>query len=224
MTEEKKLKFDDATLKPLNDDLASLNEFLEEQKKRGTQKMKLDDATLKPLNDDLASLDDFLEEQKKLGNNDEDDDTDELIQNVLTQLKQENADMDEVLQVLETYKEQLPDFYKKGGKRRTRKGGNTRRGKGGKRARGRKTRRLRGGNKSASLKQVDINTVVNCTNQKYGCDLKAKQFTCYKRVKTELKKTGADKIIFTNSRKKTKRIKPVLRVGQTWYDCSHFKK
>lgn len=85
-----------------------------------------------------------------------------------------------------------------------------------------KQKRRSGGKKVGSLKEVDINNIVNCVNKKHGCDLIGKQFTCYKRVKYQRNKSAADKITFTNTHNKTKRIKPVLRVGNTWYDCSHF--
>ena len=79
--------------------------------------------------------------------------------------------------------------------------------------------------KKPSLIQTDINGILNCANKKHGCSLRAKQFTCYNRVRYNRNKSSADKITFTNKRKKSKKIKPaVLRVGRVWYNCSHFAK
>ncbi len=74
------------------------------------------------------------------------------------------------------------------------------------------------------LVEVDINTVLNCKNKKHGCDLRAKQYTCYKRMRCKTNKSSPDKITLTNSRNKTKKIRPVIRVENVWYDCSHFTK
>ena len=48
-----------------------------------------------------------------------------------------------------------------------------------------RTRSRRGGSikKEQGLKVVDINSVLDCKNKKYGCDLKAKRFTCYTHTK-----------------------------------------
>jgi len=74
------------------------------------------------------------------------------------------------------------------------------------------------------LVEVDINAVLNCKNKKHGCDLRAKQYTCYKRMRCKTNKSSPDKITLTNSRNKTKKIRPVIRVENVWYDCSHFTK
>jgi|LauGreDrversion4_2_1035121.scaffolds.fasta_scaffold06534_6 hypothetical protein len=79
--------------------------------------------------------------------------------------------------------------------------------------------------KKPSLVRADINEILHCTNKKHGCNLRAKQFTCYNRVSYNRNKSSADKITFTNKRNKTKKIKPaVLRVGHVWYNCSRFRK
>ena len=75
-----------------------------------------------------------------------------------------------------------------------------------------------------SLVQVDINSVLICKNKKHGCNLRAKQYTCYKRMRYKTNKSSADKITLTNSRNKSKKIRPVIRAEQVWYDCSHFTK
>lgn len=75
-----------------------------------------------------------------------------------------------------------------------------------------------------SLVEVDINTVLNCKNKKHGCNIRAKQFTCYKRMRCKTNKSSPDKITLTNSRNKSKKIRPVIRVENVWYDCSHFTK
>ena len=76
--------------------------------------------------------------------------------------------------------------------------------------------------KRPGLKTVNINNILKCNNKKYGCKLQAKQFTCYRRVKHYKNKSRADKIVFTNRKNKSKKITPSIRVGDTWYNCSHF--
>jgi hypothetical protein len=88
----------------------------------------------------------------------------------------------------------------------------------------RSSKKSRSSKRKPSLVEVDINTVLNCKNKKHGCDLRAKQFTCYKRMRCKTNKSSPDKITLTNSRNKSKKIRPVIRVENVWYDCSHFTK
>ena len=88
----------------------------------------------------------------------------------------------------------------------------------------RSSKKSRSSKRKPSLVEVDINTVLNCKNKKHGCNIRAKQFTCYKRMRCKTNKSSPDKITLTNSRNKTKKIRPVIRVENVWYDCSHFTK
>ena len=88
----------------------------------------------------------------------------------------------------------------------------------------RSSKKSRSSKRKPSLVEVDINTVLNCKNKKHGCNIRAKQFTCYKRMRCKTNKSSPDKITLTNSRNKSKRIRPVIRVDNVWYDCSHFTK
>jgi hypothetical protein len=88
----------------------------------------------------------------------------------------------------------------------------------------RSSKKSRSSKRKPSLVEVDINTVLNCKNKKHGCNIRAKQFTCYKRMRCKTNKSSPDKITLTNSRNKTKMIRPVIRVENVWYDCSHFTK
>jgi hypothetical protein len=88
----------------------------------------------------------------------------------------------------------------------------------------RSSKKSRSSKRKPSLVEVDINTVLNCKNKKYGCDLRAKQYTCYKRMRCKTNKSSPDTITLTNRRNKTKKIRPVIRVENVWYDCSHFTK
>lgn len=88
----------------------------------------------------------------------------------------------------------------------------------------RSSKKSRSSKRKPSLVEVDINTVLNCKNKKHGCNIRAKQFTCYKRMRCKTNKSSPDKITLTNSRNKTKKIRPVIRVENVWYDCAHFTK
>ncbi len=72
------------------------------------------------------------------------------------------------------------------------------------------------------FEQVNVNTILTCKNQKYGCDVRAKPYICYTHTRYKKNKTKADKITFTRSKKGTRKLKkPVLRIV-SWFDCSHF--
>ena len=88
----------------------------------------------------------------------------------------------------------------------------------------RSSKKSRSSKRKPSLVEVDINTVLNCKNKKHGCNIRAKQFTCYKRMRCKTNKSSPDKITLTNGRNKSKRIRPVIRVENVWYDCAHFTK
>ena len=81
--------------------------------------------------------------------------------------------------------------------------------------------------KRPSLKMIkNINEVLKCNNQRFGCDVKPfKRLHCYKRAKTNKHSTKPDAIYLTNRRSKGSRklSKGVLKADD-WYDCSHFKK
>ena len=80
--------------------------------------------------------------------------------------------------------------------------------------------------KKPSLKVIeDISEVLECDNQRYGCDLQPfKKFHCYKRAKTNKHTTRPDSIDLTNKKAKgTRKLsKGVLKVVD-WFDCSHFE-
>jgi ribosome-binding ATPase YchF (GTP1/OBG family) len=81
--------------------------------------------------------------------------------------------------------------------------------------------------KIPSLNMIkDINKVLKCDNQHFGCNVKPfKRFHCYKRAKTNKHTTKPDTIYLTNRREKGSRklSKGVLK-ADNWFDCSHFKK
>lgn len=98
----------------------------------------------------------------------------------------------------------------------------------------RNSMRRRGGSKTKSSKRKtqkkglkvieDISEVLECDNQRFGCDLKPfKKLHCYKRAKTNKHTTRPDSIYLTNRKVKgTKKLsKGVLKV-EDWFDCSHF--
>ena len=73
------------------------------------------------------------------------------------------------------------------------------------------------------LKPIDTIPLLKCKNQKYGCDVKARKYTCYTRVKYKKNATKADRITLTNRKRGTLKLKtPILRILD-WFDCSHFK-
>ena len=75
-----------------------------------------------------------------------------------------------------------------------------------------------------SLRTVDVSSVLECSNEKYGCDLKMDKghYYCYKRSKTEKNKTKPDIITLTNKKKGTRKLKKGLLKANEWFDCSHF--
>jgi len=88
-----------------------------------------------------------------------------------------------------------------------------------------RTRSRRGGSikKKQGLKVVDINSVLDCKNKKYGCDLKAKRFTCYTHTKYKQNQRKADIIKFTRRKIGARKLRtPVLKAVE-WFDCSRFK-
>ena len=100
----------------------------------------------------------------------------------------------------------------------------------------RKSMKKRGGSKPKSLKRKtskkglrrlnqDVSEVLECDNQRFGCDIKPHdQLKCYKRMKMNKHTTRPDSIYLTNKKVKgTKKLsKGLLKFGGEWYDCSDF--
>lgn len=78
--------------------------------------------------------------------------------------------------------------------------------------------------KSNRLVPVDINKQVQCKNLKYGCNLRAKPYTCLRRYKTTKNKKSPDVINFTNRKRGTRKLKIPLLKAIDWFNCSHFPK
>lgn len=74
------------------------------------------------------------------------------------------------------------------------------------------------------LVKIDVIPMLNCKNLKYGCDVRAKKYTCYTHTKYKKNKRKADIITLTRRKKGTRKLKkPVLRITD-WYVCpSHPK-
>lgn len=72
-----------------------------------------------------------------------------------------------------------------------------------------------------SMRTLDIGKL--CKNRKYGCNWKAKKYTCYKRMRYVKKANGPDEITFTNRKRKTQRLKTPMFKVVDWFSCSHFK-
>ncbi len=71
------------------------------------------------------------------------------------------------------------------------------------------------------LEPIDVIPLLNCRNLKYGCDVKAKKYTCYTHSKYKKNKRKADIITLTRNKKGTHKLKkPVLRIID-WYKCSN---
>ena len=75
------------------------------------------------------------------------------------------------------------------------------------------------------LVKVDVIPMLNCKNMKYGCDVRAKKYTCYTHKKYKKNKRKADIITLTRvkkgkrKKKGTRKLKkPVLRITD-WYYC-----
>ena len=88
-----------------------------------------------------------------------------------------------------------------------------------------RTRSRRGGSikKKQGLKVVDINSMLDCKNKKYGCNLKAKRYTCYTHTKYKQNQKKADIIKFTRRKNGAHKLRtPVLKAVE-WFDCSRFK-
>jgi hypothetical protein len=88
-----------------------------------------------------------------------------------------------------------------------------------------RTRSRRNGSikKKQGLKVVDINSVLDCKNKKYGCDLKAKRYTCYTHTKYKQNKRRADIIKFTIRKNGARKLRTPVLKAIDWFDCSHFK-
>lgn len=72
---------------------------------------------------------------------------------------------------------------------------------------------------SPSLEKVDVIPMLKCKNVKYGCDVRAKKYTCYTHTKYKRNKVKADTITLTRSKKGTRKLeKPVIRIID-WYRC-----
>lgn len=76
------------------------------------------------------------------------------------------------------------------------------------------------------LVEVDVIPMLDCKNMKYGCDVRAKKYTCYTHKKYKKNKRKADIITLTRVKKNNKKQKkgtkklkkPVLRITD-WYYC-----
>ena len=74
------------------------------------------------------------------------------------------------------------------------------------------------------LVKIDVIPMLNCKNLKYGCDVRAKKYTCYTRTKYKKNKRKADIITLTRRKKGTRKLKkPVLRITD-WYVCPSHQK
>ena len=74
------------------------------------------------------------------------------------------------------------------------------------------------------LVKIDIIPMLNCKNLKYGCDVRAKKYTCYTHTKYKKNKRKADIITLTRRKKGTRKLKkPVLRITD-WYVCPSHQK
>lgn len=76
-----------------------------------------------------------------------------------------------------------------------------------------------------SLRRVNISSLLECSNEKYGCDLKMDKghYHCYKRSKTEKHRNKPDVIHLTNKKKGTRKLKKSVLKAVDWFDCSEFK-
>ena len=69
------------------------------------------------------------------------------------------------------------------------------------------------------LEKVDVIPMLKCKNMKYGCNVRAKKYTCYTHTKYKKNKRKADTITLTRSKKGTRKLKkPILRITD-WYYC-----
>tara|TARA_B110000879_G_scaffold29655_1_gene40543 strand:- start:5423 stop:5692 length:270 start_codon:yes stop_codon:yes gene_type:complete len=74
------------------------------------------------------------------------------------------------------------------------------------------------------LVKIDVIPMLKCKNLKYGCDVRAKKYTCYTHTKYKKNKRKADIITLTRRKKGTRKLKkPVLRITD-WYVCPSYKK
>mgnify|MGYP001078060153 FL=1 len=74
------------------------------------------------------------------------------------------------------------------------------------------------------LVKIDVIPMLNCKNLKYGCDVRAKKYTCYTHTKYKKNKRKADIITLTRRKKGTRKLKkPVLRITD-WYVCPSYPK
>jgi len=75
-----------------------------------------------------------------------------------------------------------------------------------------------------SLRRVNISSLLECSNEKYGCDLKMDKghYHCYKRSKTEKHRNKPDVIHLTNKKKGTRKLKKGVLKAVDWFDCSEF--
>jgi len=74
------------------------------------------------------------------------------------------------------------------------------------------------------LVKIDVIPMLNCKNLKYGCDVRAKKYTCYTHTKYKKNKRKADIITLTRRKKGTRKLKkPVLRITD-WYVCPSHQK
>lgn len=74
------------------------------------------------------------------------------------------------------------------------------------------------------LVKIDVIPMLNCKNLKYGCDVRAKKYTCYTHTKYKKNKRKADIITLTRRKKGTRKLKkPVLRITD-WYVCPSYTK
>jgi hypothetical protein len=88
-----------------------------------------------------------------------------------------------------------------------------------------RTRSRRGGSikKKQGLKVVDVNSVLDCKNKKYGCDWEAKRYTCYTHARYKQNKRRADMITFTRRKKGARKLRTPVLKAIDWFDCSRFK-
>jgi hypothetical protein len=74
------------------------------------------------------------------------------------------------------------------------------------------------------LVKIDVIPMLKCKNLKYGCDVRAKKYTCYTHTKYKKNKRKADIITLTRRKKGTRKLKkPVLRITD-WYVCPSYQK
>ena len=72
---------------------------------------------------------------------------------------------------------------------------------------------------NGSLEMVDVIPILKCKNMKYGCNVRAKKYTCYTHTKYKKNKRKADTITLTRSKKGTRKLKkPILRIID-WFYC-----